>query len=515
MPDVDVVLVRPPYGAGPYDQLTQEPVGLCSVAASMRAAGLSVSIVDAEFEELGADDVVERIEVAEPTLVGVSVMGRGAMPGAMAVSRGVRRWAAPSAHVTFGGMFPSSAYAGVLGLEDGPHSVVCSEGEIPGTALALALRDGREWRGTRGVAWAGSAGAHFEPADAPDLASIPAPSRDLLPLALGSGRACCVSTSRGCAGTCSFCSVHGFYRMGGRSGWCPRSAEAVLDELEALQSRHGIHDVVFVDDDFIGNSVGAARAVHLAEGMRSRALDLWFEIETRPDNIDAETIAALADAGLKSVFLGVEASSEVGRRGLGKSIDQASVERAASVLRDNGVLARMGFIMFRPRSTLAEVMQSARFLADHGQANPHSLTNALHVAPGTPITARLAREGLLGGDVLSGLRWRFADPVAGRLHAIATVAVQPLFPAWYELVQSRSRHLTAMHAGSTDDAVALRGVDEGIRAIEKLSLEVFEEAAALAAGPCANFAREAVLLRAGALSRLAGLVPRPVEVGSC
>ena len=514
MSDIDVILVRPPYRATDFDQLTQEPLGLCSLAAAMRAAGFGVELVDAELERLEADDVLARVASRDPALVGITVMGHGALPGALDVAAGVKAWAAPEAHVTMGGVLPTFSAGEILGVAPAVDTVVRFEGEVAGPALARAVVGGEKWDAVPGVVARGADGrAHANPPLAPaPLDGLPWPVRDLLPAARNLGRACCVSSSRGCGGGCTFCTVRAFSRGSGRPGWTGRRPRDVADELAWLQVEHGVRDVVFIDDDLIGDrSAGRRRAHDLAGAIVDRGLDLWFEIETRPDNCEPDVVAALRAAGLRSVFVGVESIVPRVQRLLGKPFRIGVVDDALATFADLGVIVRLGYIMFTPWSTLDEVETSFTFLRSVGQATPHSLVNRLHPCPGAPLLQRLAADGVLSGDPIGGYRTTFHDDAVARLYLVAEIAVRSLFPHWYLLLQRRARLLTREHDDPSLDRVAEIGAAErDLERQQELACGVFAQGLEFARrggdDDVVRFSRE---IRDAALAEVARATPQP------
>src|SRR5258708_12871792 len=89
-----------------------------------------------------------------------------------------------------------------------------------------------------------------------------------------------------------------------------------MEELEAVCGAFNRPYVIFRDPLF---SVDRDRAMALADGIRSRGLDLRFECETRIDRLDPELLDALHAAGLRAMSFGVESVSgdilkKVGRR---------------------------------------------------------------------------------------------------------------------------------------------------------------------------------------------------------
>src|SRR5580765_6646269 len=103
---LDLVLINPGSRARIYQSLgttltaVENPVWAGLIATFARTRGLSVEIVDAEAEELSADQAAARVIALRPRLVAVVVYGHQPsastqnMTGASAVTTAIRR-AAP------------------------------------------------------------------------------------------------------------------------------------------------------------------------------------------------------------------------------------------------------------------------------------------------------------------------------------------------------------------------------------------------------------------------------------
>jgi hypothetical protein len=85
----------------------------------------------------------------------------------------------------------------------------------------------------------------------------------------------------------------------------------VVDELDDLFRRFKTRSIHFWDDTFTGSGkTGRQRAIAIADEIKSRGLEIMFHITARPGDLTEEVVAALASAGLKSVFIGVESSQQ-------------------------------------------------------------------------------------------------------------------------------------------------------------------------------------------------------------
>jgi hypothetical protein len=127
---------------------------------------------------------------------------------------------------------------------------------------------------------------------------------------------------------------------------------------------------------------------------------LPFGFETRVDSIDPELLATLANNGARSIFLGIESGSDAVLKRIGKRITKRQVKRAVQTVQDSGIQLSIGFIMFEPDTTLAELAENYHLLDELGLLTDHDLTaNLLYhnqiVLYGSAAWDRFEQEGRL------------------------------------------------------------------------------------------------------------------------
>ena len=83
-----------------------------------------------------------------------------------------------------------------------------------------------------------------------DLDTLPWPDREYEPEAILGQRAMPILASRGCSRTCSFCSIHVFYRAAPGKVVRLRKPRRVVEEMLHLHHEKGINIFLFQDDDF-------------------------------------------------------------------------------------------------------------------------------------------------------------------------------------------------------------------------------------------------------------------------
>lgn len=225
-----------------------------------------------------------------------------------------------------------------------------------------------------------------------------------------------IAASRGCYGECSFCFIHRYYG-------CSRRRTLGLDslerELEIRLSRRDVKSLYFIDPTFIGQ--GSSERERTVEISRmAKRFGLPFGFETRVDSLDEGLMQTLAANGATSAFLGIESGCDSVLQRIGKRINTEQIRRGVQIVRECGIKLNLGFIMFEPDSTLAELEENYAFLDGLGLLAEHELTaNLLYhnqiVLYGSAAWSSFGREGRLLVD--EGLpfeaRYRFRDERVG------------------------------------------------------------------------------------------------------
>lgn len=225
-----------------------------------------------------------------------------------------------------------------------------------------------------------------------------------------------IAASRGCYGDCSFCFIHRYYGCSRRR---IRDLASLEREVEVRLSCRDIDSLYFIDPTFIGRGEGERERV-LAIGRMARRFGVPFGFETRVDSFDAALMGSLAGLGAASVFLGIESGCDSVLQRVGKRITTGQIRSAVCAVRESGMELNLGFIMFEPDSTLAELEENYTFLDGLELLDRHELTaNLLYhnqiVLHGSAAWQRFDREGrlLLDEKLPFEARYRFRDERVG------------------------------------------------------------------------------------------------------
>ncbi len=228
--------------------LHQENLGLGYLSAMLRRYGYKVVVVDFEAN---ADDILQVARACNPLIVGLSLIFQFYLPRFASLVRTLRDGGV-DCHFTIGGHFPSLSYSETIKHIPELDSVVRFEGEETLLELADVLSTGGDFQGVAGLAYPSADGIACSPLRAlvHDLNSLPYPDRKYERRAFLGRNSTYMLASRGCIRTCSFCSIHMFYRSAPGKVVRLRTPQNVVEEMRMLQEEHDITLFLFQDDDF-------------------------------------------------------------------------------------------------------------------------------------------------------------------------------------------------------------------------------------------------------------------------
>ena len=380
----------------------QANLGLGYLASVLRQNGYPVSVFDFEQDRRA---ILQAIRDSDPVLVGFSLIFQFYIREFRDLAAYFRQHGI-SCHFTIGGHFPSLSYRETLDSIHEVDSVVRFEGELTLLELAARLSANLDWRDVEGIAYRADGAVTVT---APrhlihDLDELPYPDRSAgQRTAMLGCSAVPLLASRGCARTCSFCSIHMFYRAAPGKVVRTRRPRAVVEEMRMLHETENHRIFLFQDDDFpLFGPVWRRWTREFLEELHRQDLPgrIIWKINCRADVVEPELFAAMRDAGLYLVYMGLESGSEEGLETLHKQITVAQNLRAVEVLKGLGLMFEFGFMLFDPSTTFESVRENVQFLRQIvGDGSNAAVFCRMIPYDGTPIKETLAREGRLRGDV--------------------------------------------------------------------------------------------------------------------
>ena len=223
----------------------------------------------------------------------------------------------------------------------------------------------------------------------PDVEASPAPRWDDFATMAGDYLVAPVQTTRGCPFDCEFCDVIHLFGRQSRH----KAVETVLEEVANLQ-RLGMRRVFFCDDNFIGEPKYAKdvlRALIPLNNSFERPLGYGTQLTLNVAK-DEELLELMAACNFGPVLIGIESPRQECLREANKPQNyKTDVIADLKRIQSYGISIRGNMIVGFDHDDLAIFDETFDFLEDAGIANPG--VSVLKAYPGTPLLARLQREG--------------------------------------------------------------------------------------------------------------------------
>lgn len=419
-----VLLVAPPWEGlyGAYKPAARvgvlyPPLGLCYIAASLKAANHEVRLIDAEAEGFGIKDIMQKVAEFSPDIVGITSVSP-LWPQAKKLCSAIKNRF--GIKVILGGPHITNVEKEIF-LEADFDYAIYGEGEGAFVELLRRIESGRDVSGMPGIIYRKSQEIikenHF--GWARDIDSIPIPDRSLLNHdrylwsvpRRGILKFTTILTTRGCPYRCIFCSQQHMFGNKVRL----RDASKVVDEIEHIIRDLGINHLIFIDDTL---TLKRDRVFDICDGIERRGLKLTWEGWTHANTVDEELLSRMKEVGLVRLSFGIESGNEEVLRRTKKGTTLEDVRRAYRVAKKVGLETRGSVILGLPydtKETVRDTIEFVKSLDDCDQA----YFNIAMPYPGTEM-----REMAFRGE--GGVRLLTNDYTELRRHGNVVMEVNDL-----------------------------------------------------------------------------------------
>ena len=139
-----------------------------------------------------------------------------------------------------------------------------------------------------------------------------------------------IATTRGCPFKCNWCAkpIYG-------NRYNSRSPKKVAEEIEYLQKNYGVN-YFWMCDDIFGLKPGWVQ--EFRDVVKSKELKIKYKIQSRVDLLlQEDTIAALAESGAETVWVGAESGSQKILDAMDKGTTVKQIFGATQLLKKNGI----------------------------------------------------------------------------------------------------------------------------------------------------------------------------------
>ena len=382
-----IVLINPNLVVQRNDPFTTGiiymPVGLAYVAASLRAAGFDVNVIDAfaeyprqarregKFTLMGLRDNEVLEQFPEDTgLVLIFALNLTNHIATANILQTVKENHSELPVVILENTQAVTAYAlrNVMGefFGLGADYVLTGEGEHRAVDLVKALWEEEGHKSLNQLDGLGSP-AFFNPPEnvIQDLDNLPFPAWDLFPLenywnlrfAHGpqrENRYLPLLTSRGCPYPCRFCVIPSTNDQ----KWRARSAVNVVDEIEFCVNTFGVREFHIEDLD---PTISDNRIREIAEEILNRELDITWKIVagTKVETIRSEdTIDLMAKSGCTYISISPETGSPRVLKLMRKPFDLDHAVRLVKRMNQVGIRSQACFVLGFPGETVEDLQMT-------------------------------------------------------------------------------------------------------------------------------------------------------------
>lgn len=388
MPIKRVALIRP----GRYPEGLIVPLGLLYLAGYLKSKipDTDIRIVDAAIDNLELNDIVRRIKVFNPEIIGLTGLSVHANC-IKETARSIRK-ILPKAIIIAGGPAATSNCEELL-AEQSIDLVVIGEGEETFYEIVKCLQERNNLGLIDGLVYKNQQGRvifNKERKVIEDLDRIPYPAYHLIsvesffnsskrnsqsPIYI-SKRNMPILTSRGCPYKCIFC-----HKTLGKT-FRPRSPQNVLGEIIWLKQKFNIRELEIIDDIF---NFDKQRAKDIMKKIIAANLDLKISFPNgiKYEMIDDELLELFKNAGVYRLAFGIESGNHRIQKIIRKTVN---LDKMRDIIRKS---SKIGFVtsgFFQlgiPSETEKEMLDTINF----------AVSSSLHTAmfhltmpfPGTQI----------------------------------------------------------------------------------------------------------------------------------
>lgn len=392
------------------------PLGLVSIATTLRQIGHAVKVYDADTNEApsvmdykqldryyaGYLDALHQlnhpvwvqmrqtIEAEDPDLIGISIWTTYAA-SAFRVAE-ISKTLRPNCPVVMGGPHATAKADEVMRICPAVDYVIRGEAEAGLAQLVTAIADPTgQLDDIEGLSFR-QAGQirHNRPRQTfQDLSRLPWPDLGLL---INKDRYSAedmglVMTSRGCPFSCAFCATE-------TKRVRYRPIEQVIEHILHVKDNYGTVQFSIKDDSF---TVNKNRVAEFCDALISEKLGIKWECNTRVDLVTAEMLAHMKRAGCNSVKVGVESGSEDVLRRMNKGTTLDQIRQTAQWLRRAGIYWTAYFLIGTPGETPEDIYRTLDFMYE---IKPDFASLGVYETfPGPPMFDEGVRRGLVKPDM--------------------------------------------------------------------------------------------------------------------
>jgi magnesium-protoporphyrin IX monomethyl ester (oxidative) cyclase len=362
MPMLDVLLIATPLIMGDHRLDFKPPLNLLFLHAYLKQQGMAADVCDMVSERMDLAGVLARIETQKPRAIGIPLY-HATTDTVFELARHIRALD-PAIKIIVGG--PSFTIEPDKYMQSGLFDAgVVGEGEVTFLETIKALREADPPH-TPGAAFLkdGKVVIHPRREQIEHLSDLP--FLDYSPInmdvyfnyqkQMGIHQTIFMTTSRGCAFRCTFCSTP---LLWGPSNVRRVSASRILAEIEHHLSIFPDTHIGFLDDSFFADRKWLAE---FFPGIKK--LGAKYTCIGRVDHLDTALIEQTAESGCTYIAFGVETGSQLRQRQIKKYLSLDKLKRNMAAFAKYDITTKCFFMLGFPDETIQEMADTINLAVD-------------------------------------------------------------------------------------------------------------------------------------------------------
>lgn len=195
-----------------------------------------------------------------------------------------------------------------------------------------------------------------------------------------------IDVGRGCPFGCSYCSTNTFWGRKFRL----KSPERICKEVENLYKLYGISDFSFAHDMF---TFDRKRVYEVCRLLKNLDFSVNWSCSARVDCIDNELIDCMVDAGMNSIYIGVETGSKRMQKLIHKNLNLDLLLPRLRYLQSKGIHTTVSFIFGFPEETREDLSQTLSLIGEIAKLDAVVIqTHLCTFLPGTELSVRYGSQ---------------------------------------------------------------------------------------------------------------------------
>ena len=373
------------------------PQGLAYIAAVLKNKGYDVEIYSQDLHHYPKEHLTSYLDHNTFDIIGVSIIaGYYQYKKLLEISEAIGKSKNRPEHYILGGHGPAPEPEFFL-KKTNADVVVMGEGEDTILELIDAFTNHKALNNIDGIAYRNGIEVLVNPRREliQDIDSIPWPAYDLfhvesyrllrMPHVTHSDFVLPLLSGRGCTFTCNFC-----YRMD--KGFRPRSALAIVEEIQYLQKKYGITYIAFSDELLMSSK---KRTLEICEAFLKANLNVRWDCNGRLNYAAPEILKVMKKAGCVFINYGIEAFDDEVLKKMNKALTTKQIIKGIDATLKAGISPGLNILFGHIGDTKDTLRKAVDFLIKYDDGAQMRTIRPVTPYPGAPLYYHAIEKGLI------------------------------------------------------------------------------------------------------------------------